>query len=277
MTITGPTTISTTLTSSGVNSAHYPSDDTDTPVPPETTTPNTVITYSNVSDNTFWTTSYNNAYSSVYTSDYNSALATATAVLSLVENDLGGCPNINGYQALCLEYSYLDNGVTYATNTAAAQANATATADANSSTASYCTASQFGSSYNSGTETCIQVPTTTTTYTVTPGSQSYNSVMNSCASGPCTSPTSANPLLYEGLYSGPTLYFQSGSNDANFGGTETGGSGDLFFGGTGHIGAILEVTYQAEAEYLPEPFTFLLVGGALAGFGLLRRKNALRP
>jgi len=70
-----------------------------------------------------------------------------------------------------------------------------------------------------------------------------------------------------------TLSFNYTSGNATYGGTETGGSGHLAFGGTGIDGAGIQVTYNYVTVPTPEPGSFLVLGSALLGLGVLIRKR----
>jgi hypothetical protein len=80
---------------------------------------------------------------------------------------------------------------------------------------------------------------------------------------------------YQGFGSA-NLSFSVNSGSGTYGGTQTDGSGNLFFGGTSDVGGSIMVTYNYETLPVPEPGTFVLMGGALVGVGLFvrRRRNA---
>jgi len=83
-----------------------------------------------------------------------------------------------------------------------------------------------------------------------------------------------------GLYSGASpfnLSFNVTNGAGSFGGTESGGGGNLFFGGTAQAGAILEIVYTYDAfpeTAIPEPFSMLLVSPALLIGWAVRRRRA---
>ncbi len=80
---------------------------------------------------------------------------------------------------------------------------------------------------------------------------------------------------YQGFGSS-TLTFNVTAGSGTYGGTETAGSGHLFFGGSSDVGASIAVTYNYDEVNIPEPGTFGLFGSALLGVGYLvrRRKSA---
>jgi hypothetical protein len=77
---------------------------------------------------------------------------------------------------------------------------------------------------------------------------------------------------YEGFGSS-NLNFAFAALSGTYGGTETGGSGHLFFGGTANAGASVRVTYNYETTAVPEPVGFLTLGPALIGLGFLLRRR----
>jgi hypothetical protein len=83
--------------------------------------------------------------------------------------------------------------------------------------------------------------------------------------------------FYQGL-GASTLTFDVSAGNGTYGGTESGGSGHLFFGGSSVVGGSIAVTYDyAEvAAGVPEPGTFVMFGSALLGVGYFvrRRKSA---
>jgi len=71
-----------------------------------------------------------------------------------------------------------------------------------------------------------------------------------------------------------TLNFSFTSGNAAFSGTEVGGSGHLAFGGTAIDGAGIAVTYNyVTVAGVPEPSSFLMLGSALLGLGVIIRKR----
>jgi hypothetical protein len=70
-----------------------------------------------------------------------------------------------------------------------------------------------------------------------------------------------------------TYALQFATGDGTYSGTQTDGSGKLLFGGSAGIGAQLALTYNYEIETVPEPATLLLIGGALCGLAVLRRRR----
>jgi len=72
---------------------------------------------------------------------------------------------------------------------------------------------------------------------------------------------------------GTTVGLTFSSNNGTYGGTETGGAGDLFFGGTAQVGASVEVVNNYNLVAAPEPGTFMMFGSALLGVGLFIRRR----
>jgi hypothetical protein len=94
--------------------------------------------------------------------------------------------------------------------------------------------------------------------------------------------TSNNTVIGAGLaaYQGvgaANLSFNFNSGNGSYGGVQTDGSGNLFFGGSAQVGAQIQVTYNYDQVAVPEPGTFAILGSALVGLGFVvrrRRKNA---
>jgi hypothetical protein len=87
-----------------------------------------------------------------------------------------------------------------------------------------------------------------------------------------TSPTTVVPMSDWGLYSGPGNFdatFSFAASPATYGGTETNGSGDLYFGGKIQAGGSITVTYTFLA--VPEPASMGLLGIGMAGLLSFRR------
>jgi hypothetical protein len=77
---------------------------------------------------------------------------------------------------------------------------------------------------------------------------------------------------YQG--SGPgALSFAVTTASATYGGSQTDGSGSLFFGGTANVGSSLMVTYTYETAAVPEPGTFVIIGSGLVGLAVLVRRR----
>jgi hypothetical protein len=97
-------------------------------------------------------------------------------------------------------------------------------------------------------------------------------------SGLTGSGTANNTVIGNGLnsYYGngiTTLSFNFTSGDAGYSGTEVGGNGHLAFGGTALDGAGIVVTYNYDTLTIPEPGSFVMLGSALLGLGLVIRKR----
>jgi hypothetical protein len=91
--------------------------------------------------------------------------------------------------------------------------------------------------------------------------------------------TANNTVIGNGLnsYYGngiTTLSFNFTSGDAGYSGTEVGGNGHLAFGGTALDGAGIVVTYNYDTLTIPEPGSFVMLGSALLGLGLVIRKRS---
>lgn len=78
---------------------------------------------------------------------------------------------------------------------------------------------------------------------------------------------------YQGFGSA-VLSFGSSAGSANFGGTQTGGSGNLFFGGNATVASSITVTYDySEIANAPEPGTFGAIGSGLAALAFYVRRR----
>jgi len=110
---------------------------------------------------------------------------------------------------------------------------------------------------------------------VVPGSATYNGI-----SGASSTFTFVNPLnlaTYEG-FGNVNLSFGASAQGGTYGGTEVGGSGHLFFGGTATAGGVVTVlyTYSEVLSGVPEPGVSLLVGGGLMALAFIARKRVRR-
>jgi hypothetical protein len=106
--------------------------------------------------------------------------------------------------------------------------------------------------------------------TANPGTNTYNP---STTTGANSSPEITTGLA---IYNtGPTVTLNASVSGGSFTGTETGGSGDLFFGGSGSVSGGVTLTYFYTA--VPEPSSMILLGvGGLVGiFGrrAIRRRG----
>jgi hypothetical protein len=128
------------------------------------------------------------------------------------------------------------------------------------------TFSHTGSTLNPTTLTCSNVSTGQN------GSGTFSST--GVATATYGSTTAPYPGAYEGGNSNPSLSFTASAGTTSVTGS---GAQNLTYSGQGSIGGILEITFVAEAVPIPEPFTLFLVGGALVGAGLLRRRTTRRP
>jgi hypothetical protein len=98
-------------------------------------------------------------------------------------------------------------------------------------------------------------------------------------SGLTGSGTANNTVIGNGLnsYYGngvTTLSFNFTSGNSSYTGTEVGGSGHLAFSGNALDGAGIEVTYNYDTLTIPEPGSFVMLGSALLGLGLVIRKRS---
>jgi len=110
----------------------------------------------------------------------------------------------------------------------------------------------------SGTANCCNTITSFPGLTGS-GTQNYNVIGGGLSS-------------YEAFYNGTQTYSLSfTAQDGTFGGT--GGSGHLFYGGSATTGAGVVVTYNYDVVTIPEPGSFVMLGSALLGLGVLIRKR----
>jgi hypothetical protein len=283
MSISGPTNVGpVTITSTGVNSQHYPSGNTDTPVPGAHST-TTTDNFLGAGTATQGAEAYLDAYAPTTTYVNCVGLSVYACQLAIEDEkeweDL--CTICDGYYGDGSEPT-VDHAISSGSKTELLITRAIGDTSTDCSTLSGTFSDTLGSAvsetYPGGplphtytppaTISCSGIPAGTVN-----GQASYNSVRNTGTTGP----TSGNPNAYEANNSTPSLSFEATAGNAQFQGTEVGGNGSLFFGGSGTIGGILEVTYVAEATTVPEPITLFLVGGALIGTGLLRRRKVRRP
>jgi len=133
---------------------------------------------------------------------------------------------------------------------------------------SFCTGT-LGGVYSSSSGGTCQIPTSPATYTLGQYVSPATTVSNNqpCATNStCTTVLGAGLAAFQAAGNYPFTYNVSASN-ANYGGTETGGTQFLNFGGNGNAGGVLEVIYNYNSSSVPEPASMLLVGFILVGGG----------
>ena len=136
----------------------------------------------------------------------------------------------------------------------------------------------LGGSYNSSSGGTCQVPTTPISYTLGQYVSPVSTVSNNqpCnLNSTCTTVTGASLAAFEAAGNHPFTYNVS-ANNANYGGSENGGTQFLNFGGNGNAGGVLEVTYTYNSSPVPEPASMLLVGFLLVGGGSAWRRWSIR-
>jgi hypothetical protein len=123
----------------------------------------------------------------------------------------------------------------------------------------------FNLGVSDGTNTVTgSVTSTIASGTANPGTNTYTPTV---ANGTAASGLLTNNLSF--YNTGPSVVLSATSSGGSFSGSETSGSGDLFFGGSGSVSGTVSLTYYYTA--VPEPASFVLLGvGGVAG--LLGRK-----
>ena len=146
--------------------------------------------------------------------------------------------------------------------------------NASSTTPIFLTADGTFSSFPAGLQTSVNAVNTVGSGTIGSAAGPYG-FTGSPVSGSISGNFTSSAVDFEcgpgftACSSDPTDNYETDANAGTFSGTAPNG---VFFGGSATLSGAFSVTYPYTASSIPEPSTMALLGSALGGLGLLRKR-----